>query len=86
MADIHTLTLIATRDFALMPTRGAAADTFELLEEITPNELAARSRLAWDQGVDVDADLWSKLQALAAVKLVESTPESRARGAGETQQ
>lgn len=86
MADTHTLTLIATRDFALMPARDPAANAFELLEEITPNELAARSRLAWDQGVDVDPDLWSKLQTLAAVKLVEATPESRARGAGDTRQ
>lgn len=82
-ADTDTLTLMATRDFAMLPAAPADHSAIELLEMVTAEEFDARSRRAWDQGVDVDRWVWQELKSLADRKLVEATDASRARGAGE---
>ncbi|AGY91189.1 hypothetical protein SPICUR_00820 [Spiribacter curvatus] len=81
-ADTDTLTIMATRDFAMLPAASADHPSIERLETVTAEEFNARSRRAWDQGVDIDPQIWGELKVLAQRKLVEATAESRARGAG----
>ncbi|PWG65429.1 hypothetical protein DEM34_01415 [Spiribacter halobius] len=81
-SETDSLTILAARDFALLPA-AAQGMALELLDSTGPEELAARSRRAWDQGLAVDESLWQQLRSLAARTLVASTEDSRARGAGE---
>jgi LDH2 family malate/lactate/ureidoglycolate dehydrogenase len=82
-ADTDTLTLMATRDFAMLPAAPTDHPSIELLEMVTTEEFDARSRRAWDQGIEVEPELWQQLKTLAGTKLVEATDASRTRGAGE---
>ena len=45
-------------------------------------ELDARLAAALAAGLSVDDGVWTRLSAYAALSLVPSSPESRARGAG----
>lgn len=83
-ADTDTLTLMATRDFAMLPAASAEHVDMELLEMVTAEEFEARSRRAWDQGVEIDATLWRDLSAIRDQRLVPTSDASRHRGAGET--
>ena len=81
-ADTATLTLFASRDFAMLPATPPDHPSIELLECVTSQQFDARARRAWDQGIDVDEALWRALHELARRKLVADSATSRARGAG----
>lgn len=78
-ADTSTLTLFASRDFAMLPATPADHAGIEVLEHVTAQQFDARSRCAWDQGIDVDEHLWEALHELARRKLVADQPVDLAR-------
>jgi len=68
----------------MLPAASDGHTDMELLEMVTAEEFEARSRRAWDQGVEIDASLWRDLSAIRDRRLVAASEESRQRGAGET--
>jgi hypothetical protein len=50
---------------------------------LAPEDFEAESQKVWEHGMEVEADVWSRLKDLAARTLVEPAEESRATGAGD---
>lgn len=58
-------------------------DEATLLQVIRPEEFERQSHRAFEEGLEVEDDVWHRLKQLAGRTLVEATEESRAHGAGE---
>ncbi len=79
----RSVTLIASPHFAMLQSLHPDPEEATLLQVIPPEEFARQSRRVWEEGLEVDDDVWWRLKELAGRTLVESSDSSRARGAGE---
>jgi LDH2 family malate/lactate/ureidoglycolate dehydrogenase len=79
----RSVTLIASPHFSMLQALHPDPDEATLLQVIRPEEFERQSHLAWQQGLEVEDDVWWRLKELAGRTLVEASEESRARGAGE---
>lgn len=69
----HSVTLICSPHFALLQTLHPDPEEAALLQALGPDDFELESRAVWEQGMDVDDAIWSRLKELAARTLVEST-------------
>lgn len=69
----HSVTLVCSSHFSLLQTLHPAPEEATLLQALGPPDFELKSREVWEQGMDVDADIWARLKALAARTLVESS-------------
>lgn len=79
----RSVTLMASPHFSMLQALHPDPDEATLLKVVRPEELERQSHLAFEQGLDVDDEVWWQLKGLAGRTLVEASEESRARGAGE---
>ncbi|MDX1655076.1 MAG: DUF3726 domain-containing protein [Candidatus Competibacteraceae bacterium] len=71
------ITIVCSQRFSLK-----ADDTGPGLIRLTPHDFAGRYRRALAEGIEVEEALWQRLVNLSRNVLVESTEQSRRRGAG----
>lgn len=83
LARNHSVTLIASPHFAMLQSLHPAPEEASLLQELVPEDFERQSRRVWNEGLEVDEELWARLKMLADRMLVEESEESRRRGAGE---
>lgn len=85
--EVHTpnrsVTLIGSPHFSMLQRLYPDPEEATLLEVLHPEDFEHESRHVFDHGMEVDEELWQWLRDLSARTLVESTEESRTRGAGE---
>jgi len=79
----RSVTLIASPHFSMLQSLHPDPEEATLLEAIVPEDFARQSRRVWDEGMDVDDDVWHRLKTLSDRTLVEPSEASRRRGAGE---
>lgn len=79
----HSVTLIASPHFAMLQSLHPDPEEAGLLQELGPGDFERQSRRVWNEGLEVDEELWARLKTLAGRMLVEESEESRRRGAGE---
>ena len=77
MAGASPVTIVCSRGITL-----EASTTTPVLMRLAPEDFAERYRRALVEGIEVDEILWQRLVELSRNVLVESTEESRRRGAG----
>lgn len=83
LAPNHSVTLIASPQFALTQSLHPNPAGTGLLELLEPDDFREQSRKVWNEGIEIDEATWTRLKALADRMLVEESDESRRRGAGE---
>jgi LDH2 family malate/lactate/ureidoglycolate dehydrogenase len=79
----RSVTLIASPHFSMLQALYPDPEEATLLQVLGPDDCQRQSRHVLDHGMEVDDALWQRLKELSALTLVESSEESRARGAGE---
>lgn len=83
LARNRSVTLIASPHFALLQSLHPDPEEATLLQIVTPEEFERQSLTVWEQGLEVEDDVWWRLKELASRTLVESSEASREHGAGE---
>jgi len=79
----RSVTLIASPHFSMLQALYPDPEEATLLQVLGPDDFQRQSRHVLDHGMEVDDALWQRLKDLSALTLVESSEDSRARGAGE---
>lgn len=81
----QSVTLMCSPHFAMLQSLHPDPAEATLLQVLAPEDFEAESQKVWEHGMEVEADVWSRLKELSARTLVDPSEESRATGAGEGQ-
>jgi len=79
----RSVTLVASPHFSMLQALHPDPEEATLLEVLGPEDFEKQSQLVWEQGMEVDDDVWLRLKELSGRTLVEESEQSRLRGAGE---
>jgi len=83
LARNHSVTLVCSPHFALLQSLHPDPEEATLLQALEPGDFEVQSREVWEQGMEVDPEIWARLKELAARTLVESTDRAYQPDPGE---
>ena len=79
----RSVTLIASPHFSMLQSLHPDPEEATLQQVVRPEDFERQSNRVWEDGLQVEDDVWNRLKELSGRTLVEATEESRNRGAGE---